>query len=93
MPVSGLMIAGNAIVVQTALIAASYLYYLHRKQPAPAWPWRSTTPIVVTALVTTLQFLVPEVLPGPALLIGAVVAMALRAGPPPSPLPILSNAD
>ena len=57
------MIAGNAVAVQAALIVASYLYYRHRTRPAARWPWRSITIIAVTALITGLQFLVPEVLP------------------------------
>lgn len=57
------IIAGNAVVVQTALIAASYLYYAHRGQP-PGWrPRWSLLLIGVTALVTGAQFVFPEVLP------------------------------
>lgn len=63
MRVTGLMIAGNALVIQTALIAASYLYYVHRARPASRRPWWSLAIVGVTALVTGLQFLLPEVLP------------------------------
>lgn len=63
MRLTWLLVGGNAIVVQTALIAASYLYYRHRGQPAGWRPWLSVMLIAVTALVTSAQFVVPEVLP------------------------------
>lgn len=57
------VIAGNVIVVQTALIAASYLYYVHRGRPAGWRPWWSVLLIGVTALVTGAQYIFPDVLP------------------------------
>ncbi|HVZ21684.1 MAG TPA: hypothetical protein VG871_11505, partial [Vicinamibacterales bacterium] len=62
MPISGLMIAGNAIIIQTALIAASYLYYAHRGRHVAYWPLRSAALFALTALVTGLQFVFPAVL-------------------------------
>jgi rhomboid protease GluP len=63
MPVTWPVIAGNVVVIQTALIAASYLYYAHRGRPASWRPRWSLLLIVVTALVTGAQFLFPDVLP------------------------------
>lgn len=63
MRITWTVVAGNVLVVQTALIAASYLYYAHRGRPASWWPWWSLALIAVTASVTGAQFVVPEVLP------------------------------
>jgi len=63
MRITWLVIAGNVLVVQTALIAASYLYYIHRGRPRSWRPRWSLLLISVTAIVTAAQFVFPDVLP------------------------------
>lgn len=63
MRITWAVIAGNALVIQAALIAAFYLYYIHRGRP-PGWrPRWSLVLIAATAIVTGAQFIFPEVLP------------------------------
>jgi membrane associated rhomboid family serine protease len=60
--VSGIWIAGNAVVVSTSLVIMSYLYRLRVPAAGRRWPWASATIIAVTAIITGLQFARPGVL-------------------------------
>jgi len=60
--VSGIWLAGNAVVVITSLVIMYYLYYLRVPAAGRRWPWVSATIIAVTAVVTGLQFAYPAVL-------------------------------
>src|SRR5690606_6357658 len=55
-------IAGNAISIVGALICMSYLAYASRKLEPKKFPAITVTLIGVTALVTALQFVFPELL-------------------------------
>ena len=59
---SGVWIAGNAVVVVTSLVIMSYLYYLRIPAAGRRWPWASATIIGVTAVLTGLQFAYPGLL-------------------------------
>ncbi|GAA1813178.1 hypothetical protein GCM10009682_37950 [Luedemannella flava] len=59
---SGIWVAGNAVVVLTSLVITSYLYHLRVPAVGRRWPWVSATIIAVTAVVTGLQFASPGLL-------------------------------
>jgi rhomboid protease GluP len=59
---SGIWVAGNAIVVLTSLVTMYCLYYLRVPAAGPRWPWASATIIAVTAVITGLQFAYPALL-------------------------------
>ncbi|HEX6685084.1 MAG TPA: rhomboid family intramembrane serine protease [Candidatus Limnocylindrales bacterium] len=59
---SGIWIAGNAVVVFTSLVIVYLLYYLRVPAAGRRWPWVSATIIAVTAALTGLQFAYPGLL-------------------------------
>ena len=59
---SGIWLAGNAVVVVTSLVIMYYLYYLRVPAAGRRWPWASATIIAITAVVTGLQFAYPGLL-------------------------------
>jgi len=55
-------IAGNAIAVVTGLICTSYLVWVRRKLARTAFPIATVVLVAVTATITAMQFVFPEVL-------------------------------
>lgn len=61
-PINPVWIAGNAVAIVSALVCMSYLTWVRRKLDKTAFPVITLGLIALTATITALQFVYPELL-------------------------------